>query len=365
MDREYRFVGVINLFGLYPDFLFPIYEKEDKYFFHNGDKNRIYNFDPITESVRDKIVFLQSDQVKITDNTKQKYYHEQDPLVYAFQESPDEIFCSDLTGMVNYLNSFTTDDEILQKQIRDFIKENLLVYPKADSYIKFVSSQILTHANMFVPIIHSDIGLCVHVMFNDIDQVCYGIVGNNIAKNRTDFLIRPEIRRNEKKWFSRASDMKLDYYGLGIESFNSGEFYFADSCMDFPDIRKGGKFFHKAGHEYHYIAGRGNVHKGSTDFDRLKQSFDAIIKRISYTSVMYDVCIKCQNAVINENENELITIISENQELFYMLNKGLEPDDYLNEYVQSHIFKTSGIVDSDIWENLFFNFRKYTGGRKD
>lgn len=361
MDREYRFVGAINLFGLYPDFLFPVYVKEGEYFFHNGDKNRIYNFDPITESVRDKIVFLQSDQVKITDYTKKKYYHEQDPLVYAFQESPNEIFCSDLTGMINYLISFTTDDEILQKQIRDFINENLLEYIKVDSRNKFVSPKIQTHANVFVPIMHSDIGASVYALFNDIDQVCYRIVGNSTAKNRTDFLIRPKIRYDEietkKNWFSWASDMKLDYYGPGIESLKSVDFYFADSCMDFSDIRKCGKF-HKIGHKNHYMAGIGSVYKGTTDFDKLKKSFDAIIKRISYTSVMYDVCIKCQNAIINENENELISIINENQQLFYMLNKSLEPDDYLNEYVQIHILKKLGIVDSDIWETPIFNLKK-------
>lgn len=362
MDREYQFVGVINLFGLYPDFLFPVYEREDEYFFHNGDKNRIYNFDPITVSVRDKIVFLQSDQIKITDNTKKKYYREQDPLVYAFQKSPNEILCSDLTGMVNYLISFTTDDDILQKQIRDFIYENLLEYLKVDSCNNFVLPKIQTYANVFVPIMHSDIGASVYALFNDIAQVCYCIVGNSTAKNRTDFLIRPEIRRDEietkKNWFGWASDMVLDYYESGIESFKSGEFYFADSCMDFSDIRKCGKLFHKADQEYHYITRRGNIYKGTTDFDSLKQSFDVIIKRISYTSVMYDACIKCQNAIINKNEDELITLINENQQLFYMLNKSLEPDDYLYEYVQSHIFKKPGIVDRDIWENPFFKLKK-------
>lgn len=350
MDREYQFVGVINLFGLYPDFLFPVYEKGDEFFFHNGDENRIYNFDPITESVRGKIVFLQSDQVKIIDNTKKKYYHEQDPLVYAFQERPDEIFCSDLTGMLNYLISFNTDDNILQKQIRNFINENLLEYIKLVSRNKFVSPKIQTCENVSVPIMPGSIGASA---IYDIVPVCCSIVRNSIAKNRTDFLSWPEIRRDEietkKNWFSRASNMILDNCEPGIDSFKSGEICFVCSCMKFSDIRKCSKLFHEADHENQYIAVRGNDYKHSTDFDKLKKSFDALIKRIPCTFAMYDVCIKCQNAVINENENELITIISENQQLFYMLNKGLELDDYLNEYIQSHIFKTSGIVDSDIW----------------
>lgn len=362
MDREYQFVGAINLFGLYPDFLFPVYEREDEYFFHNGDKNRIYDFDPITESVRDKIVFLQSEQVKITDNTKKKYYHEQDPLVYAFQESPDEIFCSDLTGMVKFLISFTTDDGILQKQIRDFINENLLEYLKVDSCNKLVLPKIQTCETVFMPLMLSGIEASVYAGSYDTGWILYYIVGNSIAKKRANFLVQLGIKWNEietkKNGFSWVSDMKLDYYRLGMESFKSGEFHLADSSMNFSDIRKYKELFHKSFHKNNYIAGIGSVYKGSTDFDRLKQTFDSIIKRIPYTFEMYDVCIKCQNAIINENENELITIINENQQLFYMLNKSLELDDYLNEYVQSHIFKKTGIVDSDIWENPFFNLKK-------
>ena len=70
MDSSYEFVGVVNLFDLYPDFLFPIYKNKNRFFFHNGAKNRIYNFEPVTMAIIEKmLLFIIRQKINIILNT--------------------------------------------------------------------------------------------------------------------------------------------------------------------------------------------------------------------------------------------------------------------------------------------------------
>ena len=48
MLEQYKLVGTMNIFGLIPDFVYPIFESKGKYFFQNSDNClNIDSFDEI------------------------------------------------------------------------------------------------------------------------------------------------------------------------------------------------------------------------------------------------------------------------------------------------------------------------------
>lgn len=330
MITGYEFVGVLNLFNIYPDFLFPIYQKGKELFFHNGKKNRIYNFDCITESVRDKIIFLDSNKEKIINNSKKDYYFEHDTPVYAFQENDKKIFCADLGDMILYLTSIDTEDDILKRQIKRFISENILEY-----YINTLCS-VSPKATFFQhhcrPLIdtNNELGEMMISNLAGKNQIKYNILSNIVSQyDESEDIVNYKLIPGEQSYMHR--------YGiqgdLGV-------------CLRerLNELSNYARLYNISHEMYHmdYCACRlNNIHTISADFVKIKRDFDRIIKKISYSSSAYDVCIKCQNAIINKDENELILLINKNRQFFAMLQRSGMLEDYLEQYIQSHIYEVT------------------------
>ena len=61
----YKFIGVINFFGVYPDFVYPIFEKDGKYYFQKTHNSMITSFNEIKDDLRiNMIIFLDKDTTK-------------------------------------------------------------------------------------------------------------------------------------------------------------------------------------------------------------------------------------------------------------------------------------------------------------
>lgn len=127
MKECYTLVGVINLFELYPDFLFPVYEKGNEYFFHNGANDQIESFDRVKDVIKEKIIFFDDTDYPIINVCKKRHYHEKGTPAYAFQDENKVIFCADLEVMLAYIKNYRTEDVYVKEDIYEFFSENILL----------------------------------------------------------------------------------------------------------------------------------------------------------------------------------------------------------------------------------------------
>lgn len=297
MDRAYEFVGVVNLFDLYPDFLFPIYKNQNWFFFHNGDKNRIYNFEPVTETIIDKIIYLDCEDVVINNRAKNKYYFEHDSPVYAFQNNIREIFCAEADEMVEYLKTFRTRDRILSKQILHFVKENSM-----ELYINHLCSSVLDSHYVVTPVFSEKPSLS--------------------SKRKLSDLI-PGLRINYDENCTRENGIYHQYMNL-IDTA-----YFK--------ARLGYDINHELYNMEYCTCRMQNIAMVSADFTELKKAFHKLITELQCDSLYYDVCITCQKAIIDKDENELIITINKNRQLFIELLRENIMEKYLATYIGQHI----------------------------
>lgn len=306
MVDGYKFVGVVNLFDIYPDFLFPIYQKGEDFFFHNGEKNRIYNFDYVTKSVRKKIIFLHCKEICIINMSKKEYFFVHDTPIYAFQSNDKEIICCDLGDMIKYLNEFKTEDTILIKQINSFITENILQYGIGEFFRYFSQPPFFYHQQLL------DIN-----QNNELSLKLYG---------------------NEKN--NKIDDMVLKFTNYADSYMPEQHIYFNFKQRIRNMLKR--DLIYTLNHEmYHLDYCECRLQKMYTieaDFRELKRDFDKVIKKLNYDSLYYNICIKCQNAVINRDENELIILINENRQVLSDLEKENILEDYLWNYIQNHIY---------------------------
>lgn len=116
----YKFVGVINFFGVCPDFVYPIFEKEGKYYFQKTSNTLIISFNEIKDNLRTKMInFLDKETTKFI-NIKDGYYIGNEAVV-AFQTDIDEFLISDTSYFVSFISKFVTEDHILIEEIDAFL----------------------------------------------------------------------------------------------------------------------------------------------------------------------------------------------------------------------------------------------------
>ena len=121
----YKFVGVINRFGVYPDFVYPVFEKNDKYYLEFCYDNFIHSFKEITEK---KYI----DKIRLFDEcmlSNIKIVHfVGDEKVMAFQIDKDNFIVNGINDFSLFIKNFVTDDIILSEAIDYFFfnmnKEN-------------------------------------------------------------------------------------------------------------------------------------------------------------------------------------------------------------------------------------------------
>ena len=58
MLNKYKLIGFINLFGVIPDFVFPVFENEGEYYFQHGNNDRIEEFEKVKSDLYKQIIPL-------------------------------------------------------------------------------------------------------------------------------------------------------------------------------------------------------------------------------------------------------------------------------------------------------------------
>lgn len=114
MQNNYKFVGVINRFGIYPDFVYPVFECFGEYYIQSSNLGTIIDFKKIKKKYYlEKIKFL---DYCLFEDVKD-YYIIGDKQVLGFQENESDFFISDLNKFASFIKGFYTDDEILSEEI--------------------------------------------------------------------------------------------------------------------------------------------------------------------------------------------------------------------------------------------------------
>lgn len=120
-DKEkYKLVGILNLFDVIPDFVYPIFEKDNQYFFQHGDDESLKRLDflPVKESAIDRIVLLKDLKV---NKLPQIWFSVSSKPLFGFHFSDNEVYLGFFEEMAEFLKSFKTEDDILVKEIREFL----------------------------------------------------------------------------------------------------------------------------------------------------------------------------------------------------------------------------------------------------
>ena len=115
MLNKYKLVGFINLFGVVPDFVYPVFEHKGEYYFQHGNNDRIEEFEKVKSDLYQQIIPLIDLNNTIIDLNS-------DPI-YAFQSEQQNIRYGHASDIKKYLLTVKTDDCILSKEIRDFFIE--------------------------------------------------------------------------------------------------------------------------------------------------------------------------------------------------------------------------------------------------
>lgn len=118
-NSSYKLVGILNLYGVYPDFVYPVFKKDDKYYFQCSENCLIKSFKEIKEKFYIQMIKL-LDINKETSMTKKEYSVGEEQII-AFQINKDNFLISNSTDFVPFISNFDTDDHILREEIDSFL----------------------------------------------------------------------------------------------------------------------------------------------------------------------------------------------------------------------------------------------------
>lgn len=123
MDNQgyYKLYGIMNFFDIVPDFVRPIFEKDNDYFFQTfNESTQEIEFAKVKESAIQHITPLSLLCVSGNYFLQDKSYS---VGLFAFQTSKRSVVICDSEGMVNFLSLYKTDDEVLKKILNDLLKK--------------------------------------------------------------------------------------------------------------------------------------------------------------------------------------------------------------------------------------------------
>lgn len=121
--ESYKLVGIINMFDVYPDFVFPIFASPNGgYFFSDTPEKSV----TITDFVRVKDSMTHLIQ-KITDfkvsKVQNNLVHIGSPSIVIFQLDATSLQVGTVRELRNFLLKYCTRNDILRSEVNDFLDE--------------------------------------------------------------------------------------------------------------------------------------------------------------------------------------------------------------------------------------------------
>lgn len=115
-NDTYTLIGSINLFDLIPNFVYPVFKKNGRWYFQDGSRNQIKEFVLIKESVYSRLIPLHGGQFVYSLKAGAK-------ALYGFQSEPGLVIYGDSSYFREFFSTFNTDDVLLQKKIDSFLAD--------------------------------------------------------------------------------------------------------------------------------------------------------------------------------------------------------------------------------------------------
>ena len=118
--ENYKLIGVINSYNTCPDFVRPVFKKDEKYYIMKGNLGQIDTFIEIKNEIYHRITRFEELIVSTNINLK-LLYQVGDMSVICFRLDKDNYFISDIDNFVPFIKKYQTDDEILKEEIDNFL----------------------------------------------------------------------------------------------------------------------------------------------------------------------------------------------------------------------------------------------------
>lgn len=122
MFAPYKFVGILNMFDVCPDFVYTIFERNGVYYFQDADEKtgKIKDFVPVKQ---DAIRLVQKlDNFELSTIPDCSFCLGSDALA-VFQLDYSHLQVGTITELKKFLTTYATKDDFLKEEIQAFLEE--------------------------------------------------------------------------------------------------------------------------------------------------------------------------------------------------------------------------------------------------
>ena len=123
MIKKYTLFGFYNFLDVIPDFVYPIFERENRLYYEMGQK-RIEKFIELSEYECSKVKRLGTQNVRYLGEKYDRYnFKVSSDLIFAYQNSEKAIVCGNGKNISQYLRNIKTNNTYTDEVIQDFLEE--------------------------------------------------------------------------------------------------------------------------------------------------------------------------------------------------------------------------------------------------
>jgi len=113
---KYNLIGVITSLNECADFVRPVFECNDKYYFQYGKNGIINTFKEIPKQLKNRVILLNQINVSTNINLKKEYLVGDEPII-ALRIDRKNYFISDINNFILFIKEYKTEDEMLKEDI--------------------------------------------------------------------------------------------------------------------------------------------------------------------------------------------------------------------------------------------------------
>lgn len=123
MVSSYRLVGILNMFDVIPEFVYPVFEYEGNFFIQDRTSvNQILSFELLMNDNLIKSI-IPLNKFRITFPNQKVNYSDGDDVLIGFQLSEDELFLGNFEAFKEYAKDLQIEDEFMKVEIPYYIEE--------------------------------------------------------------------------------------------------------------------------------------------------------------------------------------------------------------------------------------------------
>ena len=123
MASSYRLVGILNMFDVIPEFVYPVFEYEGNFFIQDRTSvNQILSFELLMNDNLIKSI-IPLNKFKLTYSDSKINFSDGDNVLIGFQISEDELFLGTFEEFKKYAKELQIEDEFMNVEIPYYIEE--------------------------------------------------------------------------------------------------------------------------------------------------------------------------------------------------------------------------------------------------